>query len=309
MTPRWQDVRCASIPVEALAVLADLRGEPAIRVTIVKDRAWVCWGDGPGSELTQRILVGRLLPLAGVEIFARRDGRWHRPGESLPAFHVPIGDGSAGSALDRLILPEPLIASRPEGDAPTPVPLRVVRDENDRPRPAAAVRCRLADLALWAEKAPSSWIESLSAAWFDVPGGDPDGAEVLVLGAAALSARTETRPPGFVGRGSPDRADQPDRKSPRWDSARTESRPRGSVRLPAPEDGLRFWGCDVLIPLGYRADPDLPNRALRQAIGAGPDDLVILDHEGSERIPRKAFRRLCRASIRLARSAGPPAPG
>src|SRR5262245_7031157 len=120
MTPRWQDVRCASIPVEDLPVLADLRREPGIRVTIAQDRAWVCWDDGTGSEATRRILVGRLLPLAGVEIFASRDGRWHRPGESLPAFHVPIGDGSTGHALDRLILPEPLVASRPEGDAAKP---------------------------------------------------------------------------------------------------------------------------------------------------------------------------------------------
>jgi hypothetical protein len=293
MAPRWQDVRCASIPVGDLAVLADLRREPAIRVTIIRDRAWVTWDDGPGSEVTRRILLGRLLPLAGAEIFASREGRWHRPGESLPAFHVPIGDGSAGSALDRLILPEPLVLSRPEGGPPRPAALRLVRDEGDRPRPATAVRCRLAHLARWAERAPSSWIESLSAAWSEVPGGDPGGAEVLVLGAADPAARPQPR-------------------LPVWDSTGRPGLPaRGRVDLPALAEGLRFWGCDVLIPLGYRAEPDLADRALRQAVGAGPDELVLLDQDGPELIPRQAFRPLSRAGIRLAGAAHRPgtAPG
>jgi hypothetical protein len=290
MTPRWQDVRCASIPDEDLSVLADLRREPGIRVTIARGRAWVCWDDAPGSEATRRILVGRLLPLAGVEIFARRDGRWHRPGESLPAFDVPIGDGSAGSLLDRLILPEPLAASPPDAEPPRRARLRLVRDSSDRPRPATAVRCALADLASWAERAPSSWIESLSAAWSGPAGGCPDGAEVLVLGASDPAARSE---PG----------------RPLWNSvARTAARPSGRVRLPALEKGLRFWGCDVLVSLGYRAEPDLADRALRQAVGAKPDDLVVLDDEGAELVPRQAFRPLSRAGLRLAVAAKRPGP-
>ncbi len=71
-------------------------------------------------------------------------------------------------------------------------------------------------------------------------------------------------------------------------------------RLPAAEGGTRFWGTDVLIPLGYRAEPELADRAVRNAVGAGPDDLVILESGGLELIPRKAFRPLCRAGIRLA---------
>jgi hypothetical protein len=234
--------------------------------------------------------VGRLLPLAGVEIFARRDGRWHRPGESLPAFEVPIGDGSAGSLLDRLVLPEPLVASRPDGEPPRPVHLRLVRDSGDLPQSATAMRCRLADLASWAERAPSSWIESLSAAWSDPSGGCADGADVLVLGASDPVARTD---PG----------------RPLWDSlARTGARPPGRVRLPALGEGLRFRGCDVMIPLGYRAEPDLADRALRQAVGAEPDDLVVLDDEGAELVPRQAFRPLSRAGIRLAVAAKRPGP-
>ncbi len=154
MTPRWQDVRCASIPVDDLSILADLRREAGIRVTIADGRAWVCWDDEPasGSEATRRILVTRLLPRPGVEIFARRDGRWQRPGEHLPAFGVPIGDGSSGAALDRVILPMPMSVERPGREAPAPAPLRLVRDEDGRPRPATALRCRLDRLAAWAER-------------------------------------------------------------------------------------------------------------------------------------------------------------
>jgi hypothetical protein len=291
MTPRWQDVRCASIPVEALSVLADLRCEPGIRVTISGDRAWICWDDGPESDVTRRILLGHILPMADAEVFARRDGRWHRPGESLPAFHVPIGDGSTGSALDRLILPERIVVSRPEGDPPSPVSLRLVRDESDRPRPATAVRCRLDDLARWAEQVPSSWIESLSAAWCEASGGGPAGAEVVVLGAAAEpAARTGPRPPA-------------------WDSmAGIEPRPRGNVRLPAIQEGRRYWGSDILIPMGCRAEPELADRALRQAVGAGPDELVVLDDEGPELIPHQAFRPLSRAGLRLAGADERPGP-
>ena len=264
MTAPWEDIRCASIPEGALSALADLRREAGIRVMLSGGRAWVSWDDGPASEATRRILVERLLPLAGVEIFSRRDGRWHRPGERLPAFDLPIGESPGGAPLDRVIVPEPVRIVPPGSDAPRTVSLRLVRDDRERARPAAAVRCRLADLAEWAERAPSAWIGSLSGAWCATAGRDPGDAEVLVLG-----------PP---------------------------------LRLPSPRDALRFWGNDVLIPLGYRAVPELTDRALHGAVGAAIDELVVLDDEGPELIPRRAFRPLSRASIRLATAAGEPAP-
>ena len=66
--------------------------------------------------------------------------------------------------------------------------------------------------------------------------------------------------------------------------------------------GTRFWGIDVLIPLGFRPEPDLPEPTLRRLFGAGPDDLVLLDFEGYGAIPREVFRPLTRAGIRLARA-------
>src|SRR6476660_5135812 len=103
MTSRWQDVGCASIPVQDLRVLAGLRRRPGIRVSIVGDRAWVCWE--LETEPVQQALVECLLPLPGVEIFTRRGGYWYRPGEHLPAFGVPVGAGSEGVPLERIVLP------------------------------------------------------------------------------------------------------------------------------------------------------------------------------------------------------------
>ena len=71
--------------------------------------------------------------------------------------------------------------------------------------------------------------------------------------------------------------------------------------LPAVPEGVRFWGANLLIPLGFRPDPELPEPALCRALGAGPDDLVVLLGQDHERIPRAAFQTLSRAAVRLAR--------
>ena len=263
MTAPWQDIRCASVPEASLAVLADLRREPGIRATIAGGRAWIRWDDSLTAEAVRRILVERLLPVAGVEVFARRDGRWHRPGEALPAFDLPIDQDDDTVSLARAIVPgRREIIAPPIGDAPRPVSLRLARDDRRSPRPATAARCDVQTLARWADGAPTAWIEALAGAWCPSPGGEP---EVLVIGPAA--------------------------------------------RLPATDDARRFWGDGVLIPLGYRADPELTEPALKAALEAGPDDLVVLDEAGAERIPRDAFRTLHRASIRLAArtiGGGPP---
>lgn len=276
MTAPWQDVRCASIPEEALSALADLRDEPGIRVTIVGGRAWVFWDDGPASEATRRIVVDRLLPLSGVEIFSRRDGRWHRAGERLPAFELPADAGGAGVPLGRVVLPGPLAIVAPGGEPPRPVKLHLVRDDREIARPAAAMRCRLGPLAEWAELAPSAWIASLQGAWCGPDGGGADEAEVLVIGPVGVDARTKPKPPAIVG-------------------------------LPAIAGALRYWGEGVLIPMGFRAEPELGERALRDAVGADRDDIVALDEVGPELIPRRAFRPLSRASIRMAFAGAPRA--
>lgn len=267
MNPRWPDIRCASIPVEGLSALADLRREPGLRVLVVGARAWIRWDDDPHADASDHDssgalppLLRRLLALPGAEVFIPGErGRWHRPGESLPAFHVPTAIGKAipdGSPLDSVVLPDRIQPEAPDRIPPAAVPLRLVRDDSGRPRPATAQRCRLKALAGWADAAPSAWIEALSAAWTPSPSGDPGEAEVLLLGPAA--------------------------------------------RLPSVPGGTRFWGATVFIPLGYCASPALGEPALRSAVAAGPDDLVVLDERGHELVPRGTFGRLSRASLRLA---------
>jgi hypothetical protein len=73
------------------------------------------------------------------------------------------------------------------------------------------------------------------------------------------------------------------------------------VSLPELPDGRRFWGGQLLVPLGFRTEPELPESALCRTIGAAPDDLVVLDFEGYEVIPRAALEPFSRAGIRLAR--------
>jgi hypothetical protein len=70
-------------------------------------------------------------------------------------------------------------------------------------------------------------------------------------------------------------------------------------RLPPLATGERFWGESVLVPLGQRPDPDLPPPALREALGIGSDELLLLTSTGAEAIPVEVFQPLQRASLRL----------
>jgi MoxR-vWA-beta-propeller ternary system domain bpX2 len=70
--------------------------------------------------------------------------------------------------------------------------------------------------------------------------------------------------------------------------------------LPAIPGAERFWGERILVPLGYRADPDWPEQALREAAGVGSEEILILTAEGAEAIPAPAFRPLTRGALRRA---------
>ncbi len=70
--------------------------------------------------------------------------------------------------------------------------------------------------------------------------------------------------------------------------------------LPVVAGGVRFWGIRVLVPLGFRADPDLPEPALRRSLRVAEDALLVLEADGVEVVPREAFRRVTRAGLRLA---------
>jgi MoxR-vWA-beta-propeller ternary system domain bpX2 len=255
VTTTWTGVRCASLWANDLPVLADLRSRPEIRVLLVGDRAWVCWPADP--ELIQEVLVARMLPLEGVQLFIERGGQWYRLGERLPTFGVPFREGADGVLLDRLLIPGKLAAQRPERRFDEAVRVGLVRDEREGFRPATAFRCSLHALSSWAERATSSQLSSLQAALRIASDGEGADADAFVLGAAG--------------------------------------------ELPLLPESVRYWGNDLLIPVGFRAEPDLPEGAFRRVVGAGDGDLVVLDEDGFELIGREAFKPLSRASIRLAR--------
>ncbi len=73
-------------------------------------------------------------------------------------------------------------------------------------------------------------------------------------------------------------------------------RGRGLPPLPCAQ---RYWGERVLVPLGYRADPELPESALLAALDAGDDGVAILENEGVELLQLNAFEPLSRAGVRL----------
>jgi MoxR-vWA-beta-propeller ternary system domain bpX2 len=255
VTTDWKEVRCASLRADDLRVLADLRGCADVRVLLAGDRAWVSWS--ADTEMARAILVGRILPLEGVELFTERDGLWYRLGEHLPALDVPFRNGADEVLLDRLLIPGKLSAQRPERRVTDAVRVRLVRDEREGFRPATAFRCSLQALAVWAEQATSSQITSLQGAWRTASDGVAEHADAIVLGAAG--------------------------------------------ELPLLPESVRYWGTALLVPVGFRADPELPEGAIRRAVGAGLENLVVLDEDGFELIARDAFKPLSRAGIRLAR--------
>ena len=157
MTNALEHVCCARLPASGLAVLADLRREPAITVTPADDHAWVQWE--AGSEAVLR----RLLPVSGVELYSRRDGLWYRPGAHLPSFEVPVDLEHGSIPLARAVTPRPIRPIEPDGTVLEPIRLGLAREAT--PRDASALQCALPDLGHWIEMACDTEIAALEAAW------------------------------------------------------------------------------------------------------------------------------------------------
>ncbi|MFO0805551.1 MAG: hypothetical protein U0791_20810 [Gemmataceae bacterium] len=75
-------------------------------------------------------------------------------------------------------------------------------------------------------------------------------------------------------------------------------------RLPTVANAIRHWGDLLLVPLGFRIDPELPQNVVRDAVGAAENELVLFDERGAECIPRESFQPVTRASLRLAAGRG-----
>ena len=75
-------------------------------------------------------------------------------------------------------------------------------------------------------------------------------------------------------------------------------------RLPLLPRSERFWGDGLLVPLGYRPEPDLPQTALREALGSRAEEILVLRQDRVEGVPRAALQPLTRAGVRLACAEG-----
>lgn len=236
MTSTLHNVTCASLPEQALPLLARVRHVTGVRVRLIGGRAWVWWEDAGDAVLHA------LLAAPGIELYERLDGFWHRLGQVLPAFHVP--EEAETRPLTQVLTPAPVQPDAPEGGSPRRVEVRLVRD--DRPRPATAVRAGIGQVAAWADLVPTPVLEQLLAARC--------GEEVLLSG----------------------------------------------PRLPLLPGGVRFWGKQLLAPLGWRVEPALPERMLCEVYGAGQGELVLWSDDTPEIVPLDAFAPLTRAGVRLA---------
>jgi hypothetical protein len=71
-------------------------------------------------------------------------------------------------------------------------------------------------------------------------------------------------------------------------------------RLPPLPNAPRYWGHTVLIPLGFRPDPEASEAVLREALRLQPDEIALVGPNGFEVIDARHFQPLTRASVRLA---------
>jgi hypothetical protein len=71
-------------------------------------------------------------------------------------------------------------------------------------------------------------------------------------------------------------------------------------RLPHLAGSERFWGGRLVLPLGYRLEPALPETELLQAWGVKENEFVLYHAEGALILSQSVFEPLTRAGIRVA---------
>jgi hypothetical protein len=133
--------------------LALLRCRSDVTVTRVADFAWVAFPSGAPD------VIRCLMPVAGVEFFARRGAEWARFGRRLPTADVPPG---GGVPLDRTIFPARVMPS-PVSNALAP-PLRPTVARGGPPRPVTAMTCHMSVLTRWADSALAADLAAVRAA-------------------------------------------------------------------------------------------------------------------------------------------------
>ena len=266
MTDPWAAVTAARLPAGRLDALAPVRDRGDVVVFPAGDVAWVRWAASHAE------VIRCLLPVAGVELFTTRAGEWYRFGRRVPvADRPPDGDGRS---LAGLLVPGPIVPVPPPEDGVEPVALTLVR--STEPRPVTALTCELADLGGWANTATT--------------------AELRAVRGAVCGTRVVLRGTGRAGVGqdfilSPP---QPDRRSAAGQVANLSH-----AALPSIPGATRLWGESVLVPIGFRPDPDLPPGMIRAAVRAADDEIVLLTETGADLVSVAVFEPLTRAGLRL----------
>jgi hypothetical protein len=148
------EVTGARIPGSALPLLAEIRCAPGVEV--ISDEAY-CWLRWPRER---EAVVQRLLPIAGVQLFVKRDNRWHELGRSLPAGPIPLD--RPGMPLLQVLVPAAVHPEMPTHLGAIKLALRLAADST--PRQTTALRCPLVTFRKWIDGATSAQIDELRAA-------------------------------------------------------------------------------------------------------------------------------------------------
>jgi len=235
MPTAFDDVCCARIPRDSLALLACLRIEPGLRACLTEQHAWLRWDAG-----NERVLRA-VMPIHDALLYCFHDGRWHRFGHALPDFEFPID--LHYQPLAHLLFPMPV--------QPIPVPatswqaLRMTLERDDRPRATTAMRCTLQALSAWSDTVGTQRLASLRAV--------VQRDEMLILGRD----------------------------------------------LPILENACRYWGHDILIPIGYAPSIAIAESVLRESGHVADEDLFVWEPQRTMTVPRASFTAMSRASLRL----------
>ncbi|HEX3313982.1 MAG TPA: hypothetical protein VHR72_03770 [Gemmataceae bacterium] len=163
---RFADVERAAIPTSAMMRLAVLRDRRGLEVALSGRHLWLRWPDGEES------IAATLFAIPGCRLFEMREGRWHEPTRSLPAFDMP--EALSFRPIAAVILPTAMETTPATDFAPIAMRLALVADTTYRP--TLAVACSLDAFAAWAREVPPCRLRKLRAA--------RDGARLFVLGKA-----------------------------------------------------------------------------------------------------------------------------
>src|SRR5262245_22574275 len=133
MTDPWAHVAAACLPAAGLAALAPVRCRPDVAVSDPDGTPWVTFPAGDPGRLRH------LRPVTGVTFFARSGGHWFPFGRRLPTVDGPP---AGGESLDRVVVPDRIVATGPPPGVAVPVRVGIVR--GGVPVAATALRCAVA---------------------------------------------------------------------------------------------------------------------------------------------------------------------